>query len=129
MNENYDDCYHWKTTRTFIYTKSKQNCEPFLDTKSHSIFKKLDNFRYVFLYKKQYTWLYGIFMIFLKLAFIYKKHDTLRYVKILYRRSKTLRKKQDNLQYVFIYKNPALLHYANFHWIFHICGGGRHLFI
>ena len=43
-------------------------------------------------------------MKFLKLAFIYKKHDTLRYVKVLYTKSQTLRKKKDNLRYVFIYK-------------------------
>ena len=29
----------------------------------------------------------------------------------------------------FIYKNPALLRYAIFHWIFEICGVGGHLFI
>ena len=36
MNENYDDCHHLKTTRTFIYTKIK-------------------NLRNAFIYKKQYT--------------------------------------------------------------------------
>ena len=55
MNANYNDCHHQKTTRTFIYTKSKQNCETFLYTKSLTIFKKLDNFRYVFINKKPYT--------------------------------------------------------------------------
>ena len=79
MNENYDDCHHRKTTRTFIYTKNKKNCEKFLYTKSQTLFKKLDNFRYVFIYKKPFTLRYGIFMKFLKLAFISKKHDTLRY--------------------------------------------------
>ena len=79
MNENYDDCHHRKTTRTYIYKKQKK-CQTFLYTKSQTLFKKLDNFRYVFQYKKQYTWRYGIFMKFLKFVFIYKKHDTLRYV-------------------------------------------------
>ena len=38
MNENYDDCHHRKTTRTFISTKRK---------------RKLRN---VFIYKKPDTW-------------------------------------------------------------------------
>ena len=130
MFENYDHCHHQKTMRTNIYTKSKKNCETFyikkfrnfsksktisitfLYTKIQTLFKKLDNSRYVFKYKKPYTWRYGIFMKFLKLAFIFKKHDTLRYVTFLYTKSKTLRKKQDNLLYVFIYKTPALLRYC-----------------
>ena len=45
------------------------------------------------------------FMKCLKLAFIYKKPDTLRYVTFLYTKSHILRKKQDNFYYVFIYKN------------------------
>ena len=87
MNDNYHDCHHRKTRRMFIYTKSKKNCQTFLYTKSHTLFKKLDNFRYVFIYKKQYTLRYSIFMKFLKLAFICKKHDTLRYVTFLYAKS------------------------------------------
>ena len=49
-----------------------------------------------FLYIKRNTlYVTGFFMNFLKLAFIYKKHDTLRYVTFLYTKSWTLRKKQD----------------------------------
>ena len=47
-------------------------------------------------------------MKFLKLAFIYKKHHTLGYVTFLYTKRYKLRKNQDNLRYVFIYKNPTL---------------------
>ena len=108
MNENYHDCHHRKTTRMFISTKSKKNGPTFLYTKTQTLFKKLDNFRYVFMYKKPYTLRYGIFMKFLQLAFIYKKHDTFRCVTFLTSKSQTLRKKQDNLRYVFKYKNPAL---------------------
>ena len=39
-------------------------------------------------------------MKFLKLAFIYKKHDTLRYMTFLYTKSKIFRKKEDNFRYV-----------------------------
>ena len=62
MNENCNDCHHRNTTCTFLYTQ-----------KSKTIAK-------LFLHKKPYTLFYGIFMKFFKLAFIYKKHDTLRYV-------------------------------------------------
>ena len=73
--------------RARLYTKSKKNCETFLYTKSRTLFKKLDNFLYVFIFKKPYTLRYAIFMKILKLAFIYKKDDTLCYVKFLYTKS------------------------------------------
>ena len=64
MTENYDDCHQRKKTRTFIYKKSKNNCQTFLYTKSETLFKKLDNFRYAFISKKLYTWRSVIFMKF-----------------------------------------------------------------
>ena len=48
---------------------------------------------------------------------------TLFYVTFLYVKIQTLRKKQDNLRYVFIYKNPDNLRCAIFHRIFEIDGG------
>ena len=48
-------------------------------------------------------------MKILKLAFIYKNHDTLRYVMFLYTKSQTLRKNKDNLRYVFMY--PILMEF------------------
>ena len=65
----------------------------------------------------------------LNLVFIYKKHDTLRYVMFLYTKRQTLRKKKDNLRYVYIYKNLDTLHYAIFHWVFLIDGMGGGIFI
>ena len=80
MNENFDNAH--------VYIQKKQkNCETFLYTKSQTLFKKLDNFRYVFIWKKPYTLRYGIFMKFLKLAFTYKNNDTLGYVTFLYTKS------------------------------------------
>ena len=87
MDENYDDCHHRKTTPTFIYTKRHKNCETFLYKKARHFSKKLDNSRYIFIYKKPYTLRYGIFVKILMLAFVYKKHDTLRYVTFLYTKS------------------------------------------
>ena len=68
-------------------------------------------------------------MKFLKLTFIYKKDDILRYVKFLYTKIQTLRKKQDNLRYVFIYKNQDTFHYGIFRLIFEIGGGGGHFYM
>ena len=45
MNENDDDCHHWKTTRTFIYTKAK-NRETFIYTKIQKLCKKRENLQY-----------------------------------------------------------------------------------
>ena len=53
------------------------------------------------MYKKLDTFRYAIFMKMLKLEFVYKKRDTLRYVKVLHTKSLTIRKNQDNLRYVF----------------------------
>ena len=45
-----------------FYKHQKQtNCKTFLYTKIPTLFKKLQNFRYVFIYKKLYTLHYGIF--------------------------------------------------------------------
>ena len=47
--------------RARFYIKKAKKCEMFLHTKIETLFKKLDNFRYVLIYKKQYTLRYGIF--------------------------------------------------------------------
>ena len=77
-------------------------------------------------YKKIITlYVTRFFMKFLKLEFIYKNHDTLRYVTFLYTKIQTIRKKQDNMCYVFMYKNTDTLRYAILHGIFEIGRGGR----
>ena len=43
-----------------------------------------------------------------------QKNGTLRYVKNLYAKRHTLRKNQENLRYVFIFKNPDTLRNAIF---------------
>ena len=86
--------------------------------------KKLDNFRYVLIRKKQDKYVTRFFMKFLKVPFIYKNHDTLRHVTFLYTKSQRLRKKQDKLHYVFKYKNLYALRYTIFHCIFEIGGLG-----
>ena len=60
MNENYNLPSSKDNAHVYIH-KNQNNCETFLYTKSKTIFKKLDNSRYVFIYKKPYTLRYGIF--------------------------------------------------------------------
>ena len=92
----------------FIYTKSKKIAKRFYIQKARH-FSKSQTISVTFLYTKSNTlYVTGSFMKFLKLAFIYKKHDALRYVTFLFTKIQTVRKKQDNLRYVFIYKNPEL---------------------
>ena len=87
----------------FIYKKNKTKCETIVYTKTKTLCKKKEKFPYVYIYKKHDTLRYLIFMKFLKLAFIYKNYDTLRYVTFLYTKIWTICKKQDNLRYV-LYK-------------------------
>ena len=82
-------------------------------------FPKINTISVTFLYTKINTlYVTQFFMKILKLEFIYKKYETFWYVKFLYTKIQTLRKKQDNLRYVFRYKNPDTLRYAIFHRIF-----------
>ena len=100
MNENYNDCHHRKTRRTFLYTlKSKTIAKLFLHKKPYT-FQKARQFPLRFYLQKAIHLTLRDFYEFLKLAFIYKKHDTLRQVTFLYTKSQTLRKKQNNLRYV-----------------------------
>ena len=65
----------------------------------------------------------------LKLAFIYKKHDTLSYMTFLYTRIQTLHRTQENFRYIFIYKKPDTLCHAIYHGMFEIGGGGGAFFL
>ena len=63
----------------------------------------------------------AVVLLFAKcLAFLYKKHDTLRYVTFLYTKSQTLCKNQDNFRYVCVYKKQDTLRYVIFHEIFEV---------
>ena len=95
-----DDIYVQKARH---FAKIKTICVTFLFTKSQT------------LYIKQF------FMMFLKLAFLYRKksqHFALRDV-LIYQKQ-TLCKKKDVLNI----RNPDTLRYAIFHGVFEIVGGG-----
>ena len=108
--------------RARFYKKTIKNRNVFIYKKAYT-FQKARQFVLRFYTKNKTLYVTGFFMKILKLAVIYKKHDTLRYVTFLYTKSLTIRKKQDNLWYVFIQKSGTL-RYAIFHRIFEICGGG-----
>ena len=88
----YNDCHDRMPTCTFIYTKIIKNCETFLYSKSLSLYKKLDNVRYLFFIQKAINLTLGDFHeifevgVFIQKAlhfalrdvFIYEKLDTSR---------------------------------------------------
>ena len=93
----------WQRARFYIYKKQKNAKRFYIQKPTHfSISRTICD---TFLYAKSMTlYVTRLFIKKLNLAFIYKKHDILRYVTFLYSKSRTLRKKQDNLRYVFIFK-------------------------
>ena len=87
--------------RLYMY-KKKKIAKRFNIKKSRQLAKS-KTISVTFLYTKIWTlYVTRFFMKFLKLAFIYKKDDTLRYVRFLYTKIQTLRNKKDNLSYLFI---------------------------
>ena len=56
--------------------------------------------------------------------YLYKKHETMRYVTFLYTKIQTLEKRKTICVRFFIYKKPDTLRYVIFHGIFEIDGGG-----
>ena len=112
----------------YIYKKEKIAKRFYIEKARH--LKKSKTISVPYLYTKSKTLHVTRFvMTFLKLAFIYKKHDNLHYVTFLCTNSQTLRKKQDNLRFVFMYKNADTLLYVVFHWIFWNWLMGRYIFI
>ena len=67
-------------------------------------------------------------MEFLKWAFIYKKHDTLRYVTFYIQKTRHFAKSKTIFD-TFLYTKSGTVRYATFHQTFQIWGGGGHLLI
>ena len=55
INEDFNECHQQKKTCTFLYIQKAKKCETFLYPKTQTLFKKQDNFRYVFMNKKHDT--------------------------------------------------------------------------
>ena len=101
---NYDS--HQRKTTCTLYIKKSQNCDTFIYiyTKSQTLCKKQDNLRYVLFTKSLTLYVTRFFMKFWDWhLYIYIKHENLRYVTFLYTKRQSLKKKQDNLRYIFLY--------------------------
>ena len=110
IHENYNDYPQLKTTCTFIYIQKKEgNKKFFLYSKSLNLTKSKTICVTFCIHKKSNTLPYMIFQEFFKKALMFKKHDTLSYVTFLYAKIQTFRKKQNNLRYFLMYKNPETL--------------------
>ena len=117
----------WDYGQVLHTDSTRKKCEMFYIQKSWQ-FSKSKTIWVTFLYTKiQTLYVTRSFMKFLKLAFIYKKHDTLCYVKFSYTKRQTIIKNQDNMRYVFIYTNPDTLRYAIFMEFLKLAEGGRTL--
>ena len=128
MNENYDDCHHRKTTRTYTQ-RAKKNRNVFI-YKKPDIFQKSRQFLLRFYIQKAIHLTLRDFHEIFEVGIYIKKawHFALHEV-FIYKKQDTSKKSKTICDTFFIYKNPALLRHAIFHWIFEICGGGGHLFI
>ena len=112
INLNYNDSHQRKTTCTFLYIEKGKNCETFICIcKKPDTFQKARQFPLRFYSQKSIHYTFRDFSwIFWNWHFyIFKKYDTLRYVTFFYSKSQTLRKKQDNLRYVFLHTKTLTL--------------------
>ena len=99
--------------RSAIYTKSKKIAKSFYIQKPGH-FAKSKTISVTFLYTGSKKLYFTQFLMkLLRSAFNFKKHDTLRYVMFLYTKSRTFRKKQDNLHCVLYTKSGHLLNFFN----------------
>ena len=92
----------------YIYKKRKQSPNVL-------VLRNKDNVHYIFISKKQDTLCYAIFHENLELRIYIQKASQFALRDLLNRKTSTIRKKQDILRYVFIYKNPDTLGYTMFH--------------
>ena len=84
-----------------------------------------------FLLTKSHTlYITRFFMKFLKLAFyVFKNYDTLRYVTFLYTKIHSLRKRKDNLRYIFMIQKAWHFALRDFSWNFLKLAEGLFLFL
>ena len=114
----------------FIYAKSKNIAKRLhLYTKSETLCKKQDNLRYVFIHKNTDTLCYMIFHEkFVMGIYIYTKSMALCVRGRFYIKNLETSKKQDNLRYVFICKNPDTLRHKIFMGYLKLAEGGGHFY-
>ena len=98
----------------FLYLQIGENTKRFYIQKAGQFAKKKDNSPSFFIYKMHDTLPNAIFHNFLEVVIYRQKvcHFAIR--EVLYTKIQTLRKKQDNLCYVFILEKMDTLCYAVF---------------
>ena len=95
INQNYNYCHQRKAMCTFYTYKNKNVKRFYIQKATH--FSKSKTISVSLLYLKgKALYVTQFFKKCLKLASIYKKHNTFRYVAILYTQIQKLSKKQDN---------------------------------
>ena len=129
MNENYNDCHRRKTKRKFFYKQRGEKIAKRFYIKSQTLFKELDNSRYVFIYKTSYTLRYGVFHeIFVVGIFIQKASQSALRDVFYIQRAKNFAKTKTVCD-TFLYTKIRHFALRNFSLNFKICGGGEYLFI
>ena len=99
-----------KRQRAYFYThKNQKNCQTFLYTKIQTLFKKLDNFRIVFIYKKPYTLRYGIFHEIFQFGIYIQKAWHFALSEFLYTKARNFAKSK-TICYTFLY--TKIRHFA-----------------
>ena len=119
-----------KRQRAHLYIfKRRKNCQIFYITKSWHLAKSKTVSVNVFIYKKDHTFIFSIFDANFQFGIYIQKLWHFVLCDLFYTESMTLRKKQDNLRYVFIYKNQDNLRYAIFvEFLKLLEGGGAFLY-
>ena len=114
MNENYNEYHQQKTTCTFyIYKRQNKLQNNLYIQKKH--LEKARKFASRFIYKKLNTLRHAICHEIIWSWHLCTKSMTLLVTWRFYKKSQTLRKKQDNLSYVFIWKKNGHFALRNFH--------------
>ena len=129
INENYNDWHQKKTTCTFLYIHKEKKLLNVSYKKNQDTLQKARQFPLRFYDQKARQ--------FSLRDFPWKRWSWHLYTKIItfcvtwrfYTKRQTLRKKQDNLSYVFIYKYPNILCSAIFHRNFWNWRRGGDIFI
>ena len=93
-NENYKECHHRKTSCTFYIYKKKKNVIHFYIQKSRHLAKSKTIYDTFISTKSHTLFITLFFMNFLKLAFILKNHDTLRYVMFYIQKDRQFEKRK-----------------------------------
>ena len=131
INENYNDFHQQNTMCTFLYIqKTKQIAKRLYTYKNPDTSQKSRQFLLRCYIQKARHFTLRDFPWKFWSWYLYTKNMTLCVTWRFYtQKIQTLRKKHDNLRYVFKYKNPDTLRYAIFMEFLKLAEWGGHLYI